>query len=234
MGRICHGLADLKRRGVDVILVSSGAIRSGRAVMKGCSREAEMSHLQALAAVGQVLLMEAYKKILAGEGYNIAQILLTWDDFKDRGRLRNLVNTLGTLLSLGVLPIINENDTTAVDEIRFGDNDTLSALVGVHMGADLVVILSDVDGLFSGDPRKAGSEVLSCVEAVTPEVERLANEAFEGSGGMASKLKAAKLAADAGIPLVVANSRRRGVLEGIISGEAIGTIFIPRDAEDER
>ena len=233
MGRLCHGLAELKRRGVNVILVSSGAIRSGRAVLKGRARVDGMAHLQALAAVGQVLLMEAYKNILAEEGYNVAQILLTWDDFKDSRRLKNLVNTLGMLLSLGVMPVINENDTTAVDEIRFGDNDTLSALVGVHMRADLVVILSDVDGLFSGDPKLTGSKLLTCIESVTPEVEKLAADDFGGAGGMSSKLKAARVTTNAGIPMVVANSGREGVLEGIVGGKEIGTIFVPRD-KDER
>jgi glutamate 5-kinase len=217
---------------VNVILVSSGAIRSGRAVLKGRAKVDGMAHLQALAAVGQVLLMEAYKNILAKEGYNVAQILLTWDDFKDSRRLKNLANTLGMLLSLGVMPVINENDTTAVDEIRFGDNDTLSALVGVHMRADLVVILSDVDGLFSGDPKLTGSRLLTCVESVTPEVEKLAADDFGGAGGMASKLKAARVTTDAGIPMVVANSGREGVLEGIVGGKEIGTIFVPRDKNE--
>lgn len=233
MGRVCNGLTALKRRGMDVILVPSGAIRSGRAVMKGRAQEDGISSLQALAAVGQVLLMDAYKNILAAGGYNVAQILLTWDDFKDKRRLRNMVNTLSSLLSMDVMPIINENDTTAVDEIRFGDNDTLSALVGVHMGADMVIILSDVDGLFSGDPGKAGSKLLPLVKAVTPDVEKLASNVFNGSGGMVSKLKAAKLATDAGIPMVVANSSGERVLERIVSGEAIGTVFVPRD-KDER
>jgi len=136
--RLCDEIISLKKIGIDVILVSSGAIRAGKSIIKG--KNADMPSLQALAAIGQVLLMEAYRKVMANRGFIIAQILLTWDDFKNKRRLRNLLNTLNTLISFGVLPIINENDTVAVEEIKFGDNDTLSALVAKYIQADLLII----------------------------------------------------------------------------------------------
>ena len=228
MTKLCDGVMGLRRRGIDVLLVSSGAIRSGRAVMSD-SADGEISHLQALAAIGQVLLMEAYKGILAAKGCKVAQILLTWDDFKDERRLINLMNTFKTLLSLGVVPIVNENDTTAVDEIRFGDNDTLSALVAVHMRADLLILLSDVDGLYDGDPKDAGSKLISFVERVTADIERLATDEYGGSGGMGSKLKAARMVTEAGLPVVIANASREDVVTDAIDGKRVGTIFRPRE-----
>jgi len=223
---LCDGIIAVKKRGVDVILVSSGAIRAGKAIMRDQNRNGSMPSLQALAAIGQVLLMEAYRDAMAEKGYKVAQILLTWDDFKNKRRLRNLMNTINTLLSFGVLPIINENDTIAVEEIKFGDNDTLSALVAKYMQADLLVILSDVNGLYSGDPKDPNSKLISCVANVTPEIERLAQNSFSGFGGMATKLKAAKIVTSAGIPMIIAKSSADKVLEKILSGDRIGTLFL--------
>ncbi|MEM3364950.1 MAG: glutamate 5-kinase [Candidatus Methanomethyliaceae archaeon] len=223
---LCDEIIAVKNKGVDVILVSSGAIRAGRALMRDQNKNGSMPSLQALAAIGQVLLMEAYRDIMAEKGYKVAQILLTWDDFKNRRRLRNLMNTINTLLSLGVLPIINENDTIAVDEIKFGDNDTLSALVAKFMQADLLVILSDVDGLYSGDPNDPNSKLISCVADVTPDIERLVKDSHSGFGGMATKLKAAKIVTSAGIPMIIANSSTEKVLEKILSGNKVGTLFL--------
>ncbi|MEM0100861.1 MAG: glutamate 5-kinase [Candidatus Methanomethylicaceae archaeon] len=224
--RLCDEIISLKKIGIDVILVSSGAIRAGKSIIKG--KNADMPSLQALAAIGQVLLMEAYRKVMANRGFIIAQILLTWDDFKNKRRLRNLLNTLNTLISFGVLPIINENDTVAVEEIKFGDNDTLSALVAKYIQADLLIILSDVNGLYSGDPKDTNSKFISCVEKITPEIENYAQNKYSGFGGMATKIKAAKIVTEAGIPMVIANSSIEKVLEKIISGEKIGTIFLPK------
>lgn len=223
---LCDEIIAVKNKGVDVILVSSGAIRAGRALMRDQNKNGSMPSLQALAAIGQVLLMEAYRDIMAEKSYKVAQILLTWDDFKNRRRLRNLMNTINTLLSLGVLPIINENDTIAVDEIKFGDNDTLSALVAKFMQADLLVILSDVDGLYSGDPNDPNSKLISCVADVTPDIERLVKDSHSGFGGMATKLKAAKIVTSAGIPMIIANSSTEKVLEKILSGNKVGTLFL--------
>ncbi|MBM5804825.1 MAG: glutamate 5-kinase [Candidatus Verstraetearchaeota archaeon] len=233
IGLLCDELANLKRRGIDVVLVSSGAIRGGRAIMRDRIKNGEIPGLQALAAIGQVVLMEAYRDTMAGKGYNVAQILLTWDDFRNKRRLRNLLNTFNILLSLGVIPVINENDTIAVDEIKFGDNDTLSALVAKYMQADLLILLSDVNGLYTGDPKSTSSRLISCVETITPEIERLTSGGHGGFGGMRAKLKAAKLATDASIPMVVANGAGENVLERIIAGERVGTIFIPRDPHEQ-
>jgi len=227
---LCEELSRLKKQGTGVILVSSGAIRSGRAVVSNFMKNGEIPRLQAFAAIGQVLLMEAYRDAMALKGFNVAQILLTWDDFRNRSRLKNLLNTLNTLLSFGIVPIINENDTISTDEIKFGDNDTLSALVTVNMGADLLVILSDVDGLYTGDPGSPGTRLISFVESITPEIERLASDKFGGFGGMATKLKAARMVNDAGIPMVIANGANFGILEEILAGKRVGTIFRPREA----
>jgi glutamate 5-kinase len=233
IGLLCDELANLKRRGIDVVLVSSGAIRGGKAIMLDRIKNGEIPGLQALAAIGQVVLMESYRDTMAGKGYNVGQILLTWDDFRNKRRLRNLLNTFNTLLSLDVIPIINENDTIAADEIKFGDNDTLSALVAKYMQADLLVLLSDIDGLYMGNPKRPGSKLISCVENIAPEIERLASEGHGGFGGMKTKLKAAKLATEATIPMVIANGADKKALERIIAGEKIGTIFIPRDPHEQ-
>jgi len=236
MGKIdslCTEIVKLKSRGVDVVLVSSGAIRAGRSVMQEPGKNSEIQGLQALAAVGQVVLMEAYRDVMAKKGNKVAQILLTWDDFRNKRRLRNLLNTLNSLLSLGVVPIINENDTTAVEEIKFGDNDTLSAFVAKFMQADLLVLLSDINGLYTGDPNIPGSKLLTYVEEVTPEVEKLVCERHEGAGGMTTKLKAAKLATEAGIPMVIANTSEDRPLVRILDGESLGTLFMPRDLDEQ-
>ncbi|MDI9644765.1 MAG: glutamate 5-kinase [Candidatus Verstraetearchaeota archaeon] len=221
---ICVEISGLMRRGKSVVLVSSGAIKAGKAIMSDTLKNGELPSLQAFAAIGQVLLMESYRDIMAGKGYRVAQILLTWDDFRNKTRLKNLINTLRTLIDHGVLPIINENDTIAVEEIKFGDNDTLSALVAVHLKADLLIILSDIDGLYTGDPSNPSSKIISYVPEVTSEIEALASSKHKGFGGMKTKLKAAKLVSASGIPMVIAKGDS-GVLERIISGDAVGTIF---------
>jgi glutamate 5-kinase len=167
---LCKELVAVKDKGINAVLVSSGAIRAGRATMMDLAKNSEMAGLQALAAIGQVVLMEAYRDIMADKGCKVAQILLTWDDFRNKRRLRNLLNTFNSLLLLGVVPIINENDTIAVDEIKFGDNDTLSALVAKYMQADLLVLLSDIDGLYTGDPGNVGSKLVPCIDSITPDV----------------------------------------------------------------
>jgi glutamate 5-kinase len=226
-------VAHLRKRGISVILVSSGAIRAGRATMSMKAKNSEIAGLQALAAVGQVVLMEAYREIMSELGCTVAQILLTWDDFRNKRRLRNLMNTINGLISLGVIPIINENDTIAVDEIKFGDNDTLSALVAKCMQADLLVLLSNIGGLYSGDPSEGGSWLITGVKSITPEIERLVSQRHGGFGGMATKLKAAKIATEAGIPMVIANSATENVVGRIIDGKNLGTIFLPRDQNEQ-
>lgn len=225
---LCDELVAIRKAGISPILVSSGAIKAGKAIMRDHLKNGEVKCLQAFAAVGQVMLMESYRDIMDERGYNVAQVLLTWDDFRNKKRTKNLINTLETLLSLGVMPIINENDTIAIDEIKFGDNDTLSALVSVNLNANLLVLLSDIDGLYSGDPQSPSSEIIPCVEEVTPGIEKLASERHGGFGGMATKLRAGKLASENGIPMVIANGKLDKVLERIIKGERVGTIFMPR------
>ena len=231
IGTLCDELIALRKRGINVILVSSGAIRAGKAIVREQLKNGEIKNLQAFAAVGQVLLMESYRDTMAERGYNVAQILLTWDDFRNKTRTKNLINTFETLLSLGVIPIINENDTIAVDEIKFGDNDTLSALVAVNLKADLLILLSDIDGLYTGDPACPSSELIPFVESITLDIERLASKKHGGFGGMATKLNAGKLATENGIPMVIANGRANMALERIIDGDRIGTVFLPRDQD---
>ncbi|MGA2573785.1 MAG: glutamate 5-kinase [Candidatus Methanomethylicaceae archaeon] len=233
LGSLCKELVAVKNKGINVVLVSSGAIRAGRATMMDLTKNGEMAGLQALAAIGQVVLMEAYRDIMADKGCKVAQILLTWDDFRNKRRLRNLLNTFNSLLLLGVVPIINENDTIAVDEIKFGDNDTLSALVAKYMQADLLVLLSDIDGLYTGDPGNVGSKLVPCIDSITPDVEKVVSEKHDGFGGMETKLKAAKIATGSGIPMVIANGGSPKVLERIINGERIGTLFLPGDQDGQ-
>jgi len=225
---LCDELVALRKRGINVILVSSGAIRAGKAIMREQLKNGEIKNLQAFAAVGQVMLMESYRDTMAERGYNVAQILLTWDDFRNKTRTKHLINTFETLLSLGVIPIINENDTIAIDEIKFGDNDTLSALVAVNLKADLLILLSDIDGLYTGDPSYPSSKLIPFVEEVSADIERLASKRHGGFGGMDTKLSAGKLATANRIPMVIANGKANMALERIVDGERIGTIFMPR------
>ncbi len=227
LDQVVRGVADLWNEGRRVILVSSGAIASGMAKL-GLKRKPEkIVDKQALAAVGQALLMQAYEKLFGEYGRTVAQVLLTYQDLDDQVRRRNARNTLLRLLEWGVVPVINENDTVAVEEINFGDNDILSAMVASLLPADLLVILTDVEGLYDGDPSSAGARRLSFVSVITPEMEKAARG--RGSplarGGMASKLAAARLAGEAGVPTVVAPGYRRGVLREILEGEDVGTLF---------
>lgn len=227
LDQVVRGVADLWNEGRRVLLVSSGAIASGMAKLGLKKRPEKIVDKQALAAVGQAILMQAYEKLFAEYGRTVAQVLLTYQDLDDQARRRNARNTLLRLLDWGVVPVINENDTVAVEEINFGDNDILSAMVASLLPADLLVILTDVEGLYSGDPSSPDSQRLSFVPEVTPELEKLSRG--RGSplarGGMASKLLAARLAGEAGLPTVVAPGYRRGVLREILEGEDVGTLF---------
>ena len=220
----------LRRSGRELLIVSSGAIGAGIGRMKLKKRPKEMSQLQASAAVGQGILMQVYEKCFSERGQKVAQMLLTREDFMDPVRRRNYENTLKILLKWGVVPIINENDSVAVEEIRVGDNDTLSAYTATSARADLLILLSDVDGLYTGDPRKnKNARLIKVVERITPEIEKLAGKASpRGFGGMLSKVHAAKIACEFGIPVIIARSDERNVLERLLAGEAIGTIFLPK------
>jgi glutamate 5-kinase len=215
-----HDLVALDRAGVRVIVVSSGAIGAGRVRLGYPERPATIPELQATAAVGQSLLMNSYNTLLEPEGYVAAQLLLTHEDFQDRRRYLNLRNTLAALHGRPVLPVINENDTVAVDEIRFGDNDALAALVAGLVGADLTVLFTDVDG-FVLDGRR-----LDEVDRITPEIEAAARPG-PGSGGMVSKLKAVTAITRAGGFALIAHGKRHRVPD-LLRGEPLGTLFAPR------
>ncbi|NTW04759.1 MAG: glutamate 5-kinase [Peptococcaceae bacterium] len=224
-------LANLRSRGVEVILVTSGAIGVGNNRLGFLKRPQTIPEKQAAAAVGQGLLMHIYEKLFSEYGVTVGQILLTKEDFSDRRRFLNARNTLYALMNLGVIPIINENDTVAIDEIRVGDNDTLAALVGGLADIDLLILLSDVDGLYSCDPRtNKDAGLISEVLEVNEEIEALAGGAGSclGTGGMATKVQAAKIAVQSGFIMALANADEKEVIQKIVSGESIGTIFWPQ------
>ena len=216
----------------EIALVSSGAIVTGMARLGLPARPRSIPEKQAAAAVGQSALMWHYEQAFKKHGLKVGQVLLTGQDVGDRGRYLNARNTLLALLDFGVLPIVNENDTVAVDEIKVGDNDNLAALVAHLIDADLLILLTDVDGLYTGDPRRDPSaRRLDTVEVVNEDIRRLVfDEAGAVSvGGMATKLEAAQKAGASGIPMVIANGREPAVVERLLKGELLGTYFQPRD-----
>jgi len=226
---LARQLADLSNQGGEVILVTSGAVGAGVGKL-GVPRSKSIPLKQALAAVGQGILMHIYEKLFAEYGLTVGQILLTKEDFADRRRFLNARNTLHILLRLGVIPIINENDTVAVDELKLGDNDNLSALVASLVDADILFMLSDVDGLYTADPRKdPGASLIRDVTGIDAEMESLAGGAGSqaGTGGMASKLQAAKVAMHSGVVTIIANSNDGNIIRRIMSGEEVGTVFWP-------
>jgi len=232
IGALAADIATLVGDRREVVLVSSGAIVAGTARLGLPARRRSIPETQAAAAVGQSSLMWHYEQAFKRHGIKVGQVLLTAQDISDRGRYLNARNTLLALLDFGVLPVVNENDTVAVDEIKVGDNDNLAALVAHLVDADLLVLLTDVDGLYTGDPRRDPSaRRLETVEAVTEDIRRLCfDEAGRVSvGGMATKLEAAQKAGASGIPMVIANGRDPGALARLVKGESLGTYFLPRD-----
>ena len=232
IGALAADLAELVGERREVVLVSSGAIVAGTARLGLPARRRSIPETQAAAAVGQSALMWHYEQAFKRHGIKVGQVLLTAQDISDRGRYLNARNTLLALLDFGVLPVVNENDTVAVDEIKVGDNDNLAALVAHLVDADLLVLLTDVDGLYTADPgRDPSARRLETVEAVTDDIRRLCfDEAGRVSvGGMATKLEAAQKAGASGIPMVIANGRDAGALGRLLRGEPVGTYFLPRD-----
>ena len=228
-GEIC-GLRD---QGIEVILVSSGAIASGLKKIGLEKRPDSVSKQQAVAAVGQSSLMMTYEKAFGRYGQKVAQILITRDDLNHRGRYLNARNTIFTLLSWRIIPIINENDTVVVDEIKFGDNDNLSAMVTNLTESHLLVNLTDIDGLFDRDPRThRKAALIGTVQKIGSDVLKYASTipGFLGTGGMASKVKAAQKVSLAGVPTIIANGHKRDILKRIFMGEEVGTLFLPQDA----
>lgn len=229
---LARELSDLHNRGMEVILVTSGAIGVGLNRLGFAKRPKSIPDKQAAAAVGQGLLMHIYEKLFAEYGVTVGQVLLTREDFSDRHRFLNARNTLYAMLSLGVIPIINENDTVAVDEIKLGDNDNLAALVGGVVDADVLILLSDVDGLYSADPRNVkDAGLISEVFVITEEMERNCGGAGSslGTGGMLTKLQAARMAMHSGLITVLANSTEKDVVRRVMDGEPLGTVFWPRE-----
>jgi glutamate 5-kinase len=232
MNEIAKNIASLQRRGKQVVLVSSGAIGAGVAALKMKGSPKTIPEKQATAAIGQPLLMEAYENAFRIQECTIAQILLTKDDFTNRARYLNAKNTFSALLEKGVVPVINENDTVAVEEIKLGDNDNLSALVANLIEADLLIILSDIDGLFSDDPTKnPDAELIPIVEKITPQLEKIAKSSKTelSTGGMITKIQAAKRCVSAGIAMIIANGKNPKALEEIFSGDFRGTLFLPAE-----
>jgi glutamate 5-kinase len=215
----------------EVVLVTSGAIATGMARLALVERPRSIPEKQAAAAVGQSALMWQYEAAFKRHGVVVGQVLLTAQDISDRGRYLNARNTLLALLRFGVLPIVNENDTVAVDEIKVGDNDNLSALVASLVEADLLVVLTDVDGLYTDDPgRSPDARKLDTVAVITDQIAALAwkGTSATGVGGMATKIQAAQKAVAAGVPMVIANGRTPGALGRLLAGEPVGTYFAPQ------
>ena len=223
---IARQVLSLIRSGKEIILVSSGAIASGMRLMKMKSRPKELSSLQAVAAIGQNELMNMYRNAFRKYSLKCAQVLLTREDLADRKRYLNAKNTLLTLLKLGIIPIINENDTVSTEEIKFGDNDRLSALVSSLVCADILIILSDVDGLL--DKEKM---TIRCVPEINSQIKELACPTDKKTcvGGMISKIEAAKISVDSGIPCVIANGRKKNIILSVIDAPTeYGTLFLPK------
>lgn len=220
-------IAQARASGVEVVLVSSGAVAAGRERLQFPPRRRDMPFKQLLAAVGQSRLMHLYEQIFDLYSIPVAQALLTREDLRDRRRYLNARNTLLACLLHGVLPIINENDAVAVDAIRFGDNDTLSALVANLVDADLLLILTDIAGLYSSDPRRdPAAQLIPEVRAITDEIYALAGAAADrGTGGMRTKIQAADLATRSGTAVVIASGAEREVISRVLAGEALGTRF---------
>jgi glutamate 5-kinase len=216
--------------GDDCVLVSSGAVAEGMVRMGWRRRPKALPELQAAAAIGQMGLVRAYEDCFQTRGMHTAQVLLTRDDLDDRARYLNARSTLRTLLQLGVVPIVNENDTVATDELRFGDNDTLAALVANLIEADLLILLTDQDGIFERDPRlDPGARKIDQTRVDDPQLDEVAGGAVTGlgTGGMVTKVRAARLAARSGTPTVIGPGRAQGVLTQIGRGEPVGTLLIP-------
>ena len=230
---LCKVMSDLKNAGNEVILVSSGAIGMGAGKLSLSEKPSDIPTKQAAAAVGQCELMYTYDNLFSEYNHTVAQILITGEDIEHRERKVNFENTMCRLLDLGAIPIINENDSIATDEIVIGDNDTLGAIVATAINADLLVLLSDIDGLFTADPRTDENAVLlETVEEITPEIESMTGGAGSkfGTGGMATKIKAAKISTEAGIDMIIANGKEPHILYDIVEGKTVGTRFVARKA----
>lgn len=230
IGAIAAEIARLRAQRKEVVIVTSGAVAAGSKHLALGHRPRTIPQKQAAAAMGQPLLMQAYARALGREEIKLAQILLTSEDLVNRQRFRNAEESIETLLALDIVPIINENDTVVVDEIKFGDNDNLSALVTNLISADLLLILTDTAGLYDADPRSnPDAQLISEVKAITREIERCAGGSGSsvGTGGMATKVAAAKKVGKSGVPTILINGKAPSLIGEAVAGNAVGTIFLP-------
>lgn len=231
---LCKVLSDLKNAGNDIILVTSGAIGMGTGKLQLKSKPTDIAGKQAAAAVGQCELMYTYDKLFSEYNHTVAQLLMTGDDFEHTDRYNNFINTMNKLLEFSALPIINENDTVSTNEIKVGDNDTLSAMVAVSVKADLLILLSDIDGLFTADPHKnSDATLISVVSEITDEIRALAGDKGSnlGTGGMKTKIRAAEISTSKGCDMVIANGENPYVLYDIVEGKSVGTRFLKKAGE---
>ncbi len=238
MARLAQQIASVIKCGDKVVFVTSGAVSAGIAELGTSGKPKDLVFQQAAAAAGQGMLMAKYRELFKPLGLKVAQILLTAEDLSNRASYLHTCNVLGMLLKLGVIPIINENDVTSVDEllpvnegykVNFSDNDILSVLVGNAIGADLVIILSDIEGLYTADPSKPNARIIRSVENITVELKKsLEGKSKVGRGGIQSKVRAAEIATKCGIPVVIANSRRKNVIVDVLAGKEVGTYFKPQ------
>ncbi len=231
--RICRAIADQMNDGFEVILVSSGAIGVGMGKLRLQEKPATIREKQAIAAVGQCELMNLYSRSFADYGYMTGQVLLTKDDIEDSHTRSNIINTFECLIEKEIVPIVNENDTVSTREIfhngTFGDNDSLSAIVAAMMKADLLILLSDIAGFYDSDPKTSpDATLIDTVTEITPEMESFAGGrgSARGTGGMMTKLEAARIATGAGVPMVIADARDPSVIRSILEGEKVGTLFV--------
>jgi glutamate 5-kinase len=238
MQKLTSQIAAATKQGDKVVLVTSGAVAAGIAELGIPPKPNDVVFQQAAAATGQSVLMAKYRELFKEHGLKVAQILLTAEDLSNRASYVHTCNVLRMLLKTGVIPIINENDVTSVDELRrtegykvnFSDNDILSVLVASAISADMTIILSDVDGLYTADPQEPGAQLIKKVEDITPELKSSLNGKSKlGRGGIQSKIKAAEIATSCGIPVVIANSRRENVLLDILASKDVGTFFKPQN-----
>jgi glutamate 5-kinase len=226
---LADDIAALRLEGKEVVLVSSGAIAVGRTHLGLIAKALKLEEKQAAAATGQIRLAHAYQEALARHQVTVSQVLLTLEDTEERRRHLNARNTIETLLKLGTVPVINENDTVATSEIRFGDNDRLGARVATMVGADVLILLSDIDGLYSADPRKNKDAVFyPLIEAITPDIEDMAGEPLPGysSGGMVTKIAAGKIATNSGCHMLIASGLDSNPVSGLINGERKASLFL--------
>jgi glutamate 5-kinase len=236
MQRLSSQIAAATKKGDKIVLVTSGAVAAGIAELGIPPKPKDVAFQQAAAATGQSVLMAKYREFFKKHNLKVAQILLTAEDLSNRASYVHTCDVLSLLLKVGVVPIINENDVTSVDElmrtegykVNFSDNDILSVLVAGAVCADLVIILSDVEGLYTADPQEPGAELIKTVDSITAELNALSGKSKRGKGGIQSKIKAAEIATSCGIPLIIANSRRENVIVDILAGRDVGTYFKPQ------